>query len=245
MKRIIITLTAVLFSLATFAQTNIVKIAPLKLVNSKLALGYERPLSEKTSINVGLQIVLPSGFNNFNTNLQESFRQTYPNLNGLQDGGISRGVGFKVTPEFRFYTGGNAPEGFYLAVMGRISRSDYEYESSYITNDRSETVVFTFAAPSTTLGAAVGLGFQKKLGENFLIDWNLNAGAAANLVSLRGKVDAPSVEAINELITELEVALEEPGIFDRVTTNSVDQSFGTGNIPAPLLISRLSVGYFF
>jgi len=242
-KGFIITLLA-LFTLSAQAQnTSVFKITPLKALNGKLGLSYERTFNEKASFVIGFQAVFPSSLNAANNTLAEAEFEGGSTFDNVNLDGFSRNFGVKVTPELRLYLSGNAPTGFYLKGFGRFTRSQVSWENIYNANT-GEDVNYDFRFPTTIGGLGAGLGNQWALGENFVIDWNIGLGIGAMNIGVVGDASAPSAESINEFFTQIEEGIGTPFI-DPVTENSVSRTFGSATIALPLVISRLSVGYIF
>lgn len=85
-------------------RQNVAKVNPLSLVVPAFSPSYERVISENMSVQLGVQYI-------FNRNVPFSDQR-------LRFGGWS------VTPEFRYFPGGKAPTGFYVAPFLRYRRLD-------------------------------------------------------------------------------------------------------------------------
>lgn len=248
MKKIGIIALLSFFAMQGMAQ-GVIKIAPLKLINTKVALGYEHVVSDHVTLGGGLQIVLPRGLNNFNETLQESFTAAngfdVENSN-LELSGFSRKLGVKITPEARYYFGGNAPNGFYAMGFLRYTRTEWGWENSYTAvQTNNQEVNYDISAPLTIGGAGLGLGVQGVIGDKFTIDWNIGLGGGAYSLNIKGDISAPSSNAINEFFSDIERTLADGEEFlNTVSTTSVSGESGAFTTANILLISRFTVGIY-
>ncbi|MCI4670799.1 MAG: hypothetical protein MRZ79_21870 [Bacteroidia bacterium] len=242
-KQTIIVALFSLFTLQGMAQ-GVVKLAPLKLFNGKIAVGYEHVLNDNWTAGVGLQVVMPNNLDTFNEGLQDAFTNSQ-DLNfsdRLQFSGFSRKTGVKVTPEARYYFSGNAPKGFYAMGFARYTRTAWGWENTYTTTN-GEVVNYSLTTPVTVAGLGVGLGVQAIIADVVTIDWNTGLGGAAYALGINGEISAPTAEGINEFFNDIENGLGEE-FLNTVTTNTVNESLGTITTPSLILISRLSVGFY-
>lgn len=248
MKKIITLIVLIsFFSLQGMAQ-GVVKIAPLKLINSKIAVGYEHIVNEKITLGGSIQVILPNNFNNFNASLQEGVTNanggTIENTN-LELTGFSRKAGVKITPEARYYFSGNAPRGIYGMAFLRYSRLGYGWENTYIAEQtNNEEVDFNISVPLTVAGGGLGLGVQAVIKDKVTIDWNNGLGFGAYSVNVRGDVSAPSSNAINEFFSDIERNLVGEEFLNTVSTNTVTEESGAITTANLILISRLTVGIY-
>lgn len=83
---------------------NVVKVNPLSLAALAFSPSYERVISENTSVQLGVQYI---------------FSRNVPFT-----GQSLRFSGWSVTPEFRYFPGGKAPTGFYIAPFFRYRKLD-------------------------------------------------------------------------------------------------------------------------
>ena len=83
---------------------NVVKLNPLSLAALAFSPSYERVISENMSVQLGVQYI---------------FKRDVP-FTGQE----LRFGGWSVTPEFRYFPGGKAPTGFYVAPFFRYRKLD-------------------------------------------------------------------------------------------------------------------------
>ena len=124
---------------SAFAQgtgpASVVKTNPFGYFAGQYQLGYERALTDNFSVQLQAGMIVGQG------------TMTLTDSSGTTDlFDISRG-GFILIPEARYYPGGNACEGFYLAASGRyrVGKLDVDAENVYVR---------------TALGGALTLGYQ-------------------------------------------------------------------------------------
>jgi len=138
-------LVALLFCAgALMAQSDgpvqVVKTNPFGLMAGQYQLGYERALSDNFSVQMSAGMIV-GGFS-----VTDSLMNEYS----------SSKAGFIIIPEVRFYPGGNACEGLYIAALGR-----------YRTVTRAVDGVDWYNR--TAIGAAAVIGYQY-YGDGVMID---------------------------------------------------------------------------
>ena len=130
---------------ALMAQSNgpaqAVKTNPFGLMAGQYQLGYEHQLSDNFSIQMSAGMIV-GGFSVTDTTTNEIY--------------TSSKSGFIIIPEMRFYPGGDACEGLYIAALGR-----------YRTVTRAVDGVDWYSR--TAIGAAAVIGYQY-YGDGVMID---------------------------------------------------------------------------
>jgi len=234
MMRTIITIVCLAISLSNFAQDNIVKLGLLGLSNRNINLKYERVLNEKNSINLNVGFKIPGGL---------PFGLS---INDIADGDINvsgdlKVNGISIAPEYRFYTGGNAPTGFYLApyLQFRNLSSGLEGEVDGYYGD----IKFSYG----NFGGGLLLGAQWLIKDKVSIDWQFfGIGVNRNTVKLRLESNDPSID-FKEFETDIDESLSDvPILGNKIETTSGDD-FGEmkSNFIFPALKGGLSVGIAF
>lgn len=118
---------------------NVVKVNYLSVALSTINVAYETPISDKSTVQL----------------------QGYYWLGGsLGDVDYS---GYGITPEWRFYPGGEAPQGFFLAPYLRYQNWSIKSTVEGETYDQAE-------ATSTSIGGGVVLGGQWIFGDLITLD---------------------------------------------------------------------------
>ncbi len=144
MKHLVLAACAAFLGLSAAAQqnTHAVKANPLGFFVQQYQLGYEHALNDNISVQ------LSAGF-----------------IGGTTEASDSSGVtleysktGFIAVPEVRWFPGGSACEGFYVAALGRFR--------SVTTKDDLDGVLLKRSAN----GAAVVLGYQRASG-GYMVDF--------------------------------------------------------------------------
>ena len=167
MKKFMFAACAALMSLTMSAQqnTHAVKTNPLGFFVGQYQFGYEHALNDNFSVQ------LSAGF-----------------IGGTSEGTVSVGdtitssetfkkTGFIAIPEVRWYPGGSACEGFYIAALGRFR--------SATTVDETDDVILERSAN----GAAVVLGYQKAT-DGYMVDFFI--GPQYKSVSSAGTLEEAS-----------------------------------------------------
>src|SRR5690606_27579315 len=110
------------------AGLNLLKVNVTALPLRNFSFQYERPISQKTSVALGLRL-MPNG----GAPLESVIEGFFDEGDDVRDQiGNLKLSNFAITPEFRYYTGGEALRGFYLAPFLRYATYSaslpYEYE---------------------------------------------------------------------------------------------------------------------
>jgi hypothetical protein len=140
LKILFVVLMAGLFSFKVAQAQSVVKVNYLSIPLSTLNLAYENAFSDKASLQL-------QGYYWF----------------GGSVGDVDYS-GYGVTPEFRFYPQGKAPQGFFLAPYARYQ--DWSIKSE-VTD---ETGTYTAKANSTSFGGGLCLGGQWIFGDLITLD---------------------------------------------------------------------------
>ena len=152
------------------SQENSVKINLLGLPFRNVIIQGERKLTDNLSVQLGVNVLL-KGKIPFTSSLTTS-----TNVNsGGETGSVGVNLdqmklsGFGLTPELKFYTGGDALSGFYLSGWGKYSTfklSGAQFEASTPTQD--ETVDLT--SKMQIIGGGIGIGTHWIIKDVFSID---------------------------------------------------------------------------
>ncbi len=123
-------------------RNNLIKINPLSLVASTGSFAYERVINEQMSGQLGFQ---------------------FTRYSGRVTGGRTLS-GFAVTPEFRYYLTGAAPQGFFVAPFLRYRRT------SLVGDVTVQGRTFEGTLQIDNFGGGVLVGGQFVLGERISIE---------------------------------------------------------------------------
>lgn len=194
-------------------KDHVVTWTPTSLLGTKFNLGYEYTVTDKIGIKVGFGWSLVGGSNistSFNDNINTN------NSNITLD---PKFTGFDITPELRFYTGGQAAEKFYIGPFIRyykyaLSEISYEFTDGD-GEDRDGNGSFDLSA----LGGGVILGGQWISDKGFVFGINTGLGFGS------GKFDG-EVKDISDISPEEYKDLEQD-ILDEF--NSGSSSIFTAN----------------
>ena len=146
MKKFIFAACAALMSLTMSAQQNTqaVKTNPLGFFAGQYQVAYERALNDNFSVQLSAGFI---GGTSEGTLVGDSLEITTYNK-----------TGFIAIPEVRWYPGGSACEGFYIAALGRFRSATTVNESDDVILER------------TANGAAVVLGYQRAT-DGYMVDF--------------------------------------------------------------------------
>lgn len=176
MKKItkLLLLSFVLLSGQAFAQDtaqqkkNIIKLNLTSLIFKNFSLQYERVLSRKTSVALGVSIMPKTGLP-FAKSLKEQFGENTDARKAIDDTKLSN---MSITPEFRFYLGKKpAPAGFYIAPFARYNR--LKFDQIYRFNTTSDNVNHEANIKGTidNIGGGLLFGAQWHLSKSLTLDW--------------------------------------------------------------------------
>jgi len=148
MKKFLFAACAALMSLTVSAQQNAhaVKANPLGFFAGQYQFGYEHALNDNFSVQLSAGFIGGTSEGTLYVDSVEVATETY------------KKTGFIAIPEVRWYPGGNACEGFYIAALGR-------FRSATTVNDTDEVILERNAN-----GGAVVLGYQKA-NDGYMVDF--------------------------------------------------------------------------
>ncbi len=220
------------FSHIAQAQENIAKIGIFALASKNVSLKYERVLNEKSSANLNLSFRIPGGLP-LGINLADVLETEITDEAKLNS--------FNIAPEYRIYTKGDAPRGFYVAPYIQYSSAGIKYSG----------IVESFATDSkinySNIGAGIQLGVQWLIKDKLSVDWTfLGIGIGNHRIKARYESDDPGID-FQDIIADIEAELDGiPIIGDRFNFES-GADFAEGSVRAilPLFRGGLTFGYAF
>lgn len=149
------------------AQENVVKLGLTPLLFTNVQLGYERALTN--DLGVGL---------NFSMVPSRDVTGAMENVDFLTSAQFSY---FSVTPEFRYYTAGEAPKGFYIGAFLKYAR--YRFQSSarhqlfddnnVAVNTPDGTLLVNLDLKVPRIGGGFQMGVQWLIADVVSIDWTI------------------------------------------------------------------------
>ena len=148
MKKFMFAACAALMSLTLSAQQNTqaVKTNPLGFFAGQYQVAYERALNDNFSVQLSAGFIGGTSEGTLVSDSLEISTETYNK------------TGFIAIPEVRWYPGGSACEGFYIAALGRFRSATTVNESDDVILER------------TANGAAVVLGYQRAT-DGYMVDF--------------------------------------------------------------------------
>lgn len=148
MKKFMFAACAALMSLTMSAQQNTqaVKTNPLGFFAGQYQVAYERALNDNFSVQLSAGFIGGTSEGTLVSDSLEVSTETYNK------------TGFIAIPEVRWYPGGSACEGFYIAALGRFRSATTVNESDDVILER------------TANGAAVVLGYQRAT-DGYMVDF--------------------------------------------------------------------------
>ena len=187
----------------------------------------------------------------------------FPDNNGPSLRNLAIGS-FAVTPELRWYTGGNYGKGFYLMAYYRHQKytmlglnTTKEVSSTEAGISKKEEIKISFSGDLTTNSFGAGLGVQWFLGKkkNIVLDWNiLGAHYGKGTLSLSGsftsskEITKDQLDELGKLVSDNFQVFQKGGVKDGyVEVNAKDKQISVKDISTPWawLRTSLSIGIRF
>lgn len=238
----ILVVCAFLVNLKSYGQKNVVKLNLLSLPIRNFYASYERVLSDKKSISIGLAF-MPSRSMLFKGSFSDNSSQGENRWESLTMSG------FSVTPEFRFYTARRkeAPRGFYIAPYVKYQNFGVKgkYTEEYYDNDykRDNTATFDLKGTYSLFALGCQFGVQWLISDRVSIDWSfigIGVGSYNFLFKESSGQVGPTYYDDDNFSSDLEVL---PGTVSVTSTrNSQEVKINTF---FPHLRTGLSVGIAF
>ena len=171
---------------------------------------------------------------------------------------------FAVTPELRWYTGGNYGKGFYLMAYYRYQKytmqgleAKTELSTTAAGTSKKEEVNLASSGDLTTNSFGAGFGVQWILGKkkNIVLDWNiLGAHYGKGTLSLSGsftsnkEITKDQLDELGKLVTDNFQGFQKGEVKDGyVEVNAKDKKISVKGISTPWawLRTSLSIGIRF
>ena len=157
--------SAQLYAQPGLEKSNLIKYNFSGLAVKYHAVQYERVLSPKSSfaISVGFS---PSTSLPFKDRLIELYGNDAQARTAIESTSFSK---FTITPEYRFYFSGKAPQGFYLAPFLRYSSMKMSQEYTFVDSDNT-THKPLISGNFSGFGGGMLIGSQWTLGSAVVLD---------------------------------------------------------------------------
>ncbi|MEM7659604.1 MAG: DUF3575 domain-containing protein [Bacteroidota bacterium] len=225
-----------------FAQENVVRVAPFKLLQRTGALSYERVLNDQLSAGLSAHFRFPAQLGeNFLTVINEQDSTARFSADQLS---LS---GFTLTPEIRYYPGGEAPKGFYVNPFARLMTYKSVLETSY-TEGVGDITEIESKIRIITGGPGISIGYQWLITENLTIDWHGGFGLTFGVVRHTGTVTNGEISGtLQDAVDEVNLFIDEnlPINWTLEIQDEASLRFTAPGVVWPVLRSSLSIGYAF
>lgn len=202
-----------------FNHKNNVKLNLFSLPLSNFSVQYERGLTRKWSVALGLRyqplINIP-----FRKEIRERANLKATDIEAINFLENAQYSNWAVTPEFRYYLGKKPLNGFYLAPFARYSNYQLKWDYTYIDEMKvPHDIAFTGKATSITGGLL--LGAQWHIGSHFLIDWwmvgpsigsiNIDIDGVADLSMLDASQQTTLANKLSDIYNNVDVTVNNNG----------------------------------
>jgi len=224
-------------------QKNLVKWNAGALLLNNFSFQYERAITRKISVAMGLRFAPKSGFA-ADSKLKDLIDndETWENIKDFKTGNIA------FTPEVRFYMGKGGFQGFYFAPFLRYARYSAEIPYQFDVDDNSEQGYYTETIPLdgnvATLTGGLLLGAQWTIGKRFALDWWIlgpNYGTSSGNIKGTQSLNAEEQEALRNTLQDLE---DLPVVKTKSTVDATGAKVDF-NGPWAGLRAGLSIGFRF
>lgn len=205
---------------------NIFKVNLTSLLFKNASIQYEHVLTPKSSFALGVSIMPKTGLP-FASSLKEQYGSNDDAKRAIETTQLSN---YSVTPEYRFYLSGNAPNGFYLAPFARYQHMAFEQDYSF-TASSGKVYYPHITGNIDNIGAGLLAGVQ--WGSHLTLDWWI-AGPIIGTTSglLTGKADMSDMSSADK--AKLESDIESTNI----PLTKLDATVGSNQVDV-----KLSGGY--
>jgi hypothetical protein len=214
MKKILLSFTLCLIIYSSFAQSeddnskkNLVKINVTSLFLKTYSFQYERAISGKTAIALGIRTMPKSNLpfkSEFASLIDDP--ETEKQIDNFQTGN------FAITPEIRFYKREDL-SGFYFAPFVRFTTFTADLPYDFTVNGTTQTIPLSGDLKTVTGGFL--LGAQWKLGKLLALDWWIlgpQYGSSNGKIEGKKTLNAQEQQALRNDLQDFEIP------FSRTTT---------------------------
>lgn len=143
-------------------KPNVVKVNVTSLFIRNYNFTYERCLSRKVSVSLGIRD-MPKGDLPFKKQFKKSIKSDKLNLDQFQVGNIA------ITPECRLYMGKGYLHGFYISIYGRYANFDVTAPLQFTNKDGTNSQV-TFIGNVHSYSGGLAFGVEYTLWKILVID---------------------------------------------------------------------------
>lgn len=231
------------------APKNNIKLNLLGLAATNISLQYERALTPRSSVALGLGL-MPRHTLPYTRYVDDAFlgyewasKETRAALDDFLD--HARISGFSITPEYRYYFGKKPQQGFYVAPFLRYSSYNLDWDYVFIDEDKGKLYPTTMKGTLSLFGGGLMVGAQWYV-KRVSIDWWILGGSYnKNTLTLDADVDISNMDAedradLNDQIRD--VTVKGKYFNATVRDNGVN---GKGSVGLPALRAGLCIGYRF
>lgn len=221
---------------------NVVKFYPGPLVNKNLRFGYERVLNDRLSASIDLGYAMPRPFL---VGLSGRIGDTTGAAALVED--ALKVQGFNANVQLRFYPGGEAPKGFFVAPYLRYSNVAGGLNDVSLTTDLTGSL--NLGLSSTALGAM--FGYQFLIADRVTIDWQIvGLGITRYTFKIKAQV-AGGTGDFNQFVDDVNQVIEQynsiPGLPNVPVTADVSNGIyqAKPSFFSPSIRSNIGIGVKF
>lgn len=211
---------------SNISKKNIIKLNLSSLVFKNISLQYERVLSRKTSVALGIGIMPKSGLP-FAKTLKDRFGSNSDAARAIDDTKLSN---FSITPEFRFYLGKKAPKGFYIAPFARYNTLKLDQMYRFTTSNNVNHVA-NIKGSINNFGGGLLFGAQWNLTKSLTLDWWIAGPIVGSTKGTLVGTDPQNIQPQDR--ANIKNDIEDVNLPGTKVTATVEQNKITANLSGP------------
>jgi hypothetical protein len=205
------------------SKGDIVKINLTSLLFKNISLQYEHTLSPKTSLALGISLMPKTGLP-FASSLKDQYGSNADAERAIETTKLSN---FAITPEYRFYFSGKAPNGFYLAPFVRYQHMSLEQDYTFTASNNKQYTPHIVGSINN-IGAGLLAGVQ--WGKNITLDWWIAGPLIGSMNGSLSGTDPKMSELSNADRAKLETDIEATNI----PLTKIEATVGQTNVDVKL-----------
>lgn len=183
---------------------NLVKWNVAALALKNYSFQYERAVSKKISVALGLRFAPKSG-----VPFKSQFEKLIDNEDTWNSVKDFKTGNFAITPEVRFYLGQSVFRGFYIAPFARYAKYSVEGPFNYdvTVGTTTQSGVIPLSGDIKTFTGGLLFGAQWKLSKLVYLDWWIlggSYGTSSGSISGKKTLDVNEQQALREQLKDLE-----------------------------------------
>lgn len=217
-------------------QKNILKLNVPALFIKNFSLQYERAISEKNALALGLRYMPESGLP-----IKSTIKALIDNTDTWRNARNLRTSNFSITPEYRFYLGKRVFQGFYLAPFAKYTHYTaelpFQFDVKHPVTGETINEMIPLQGSVNTYTAGLLIGAQWKLSRVLSLDWWIlgpNYGASKGQVTGNRSLNEYEQQYLRDKLERLKVPLTKKKYIVDENGTQIDFNGGWAGVRAGL-----------